>query len=124
MLSWANRFNICSFLDNHQYTSSYQTVECLVAAGAVQVFHPQKNILPHIQRGDCYEINFCQEFFATGASIDPPGVYAQLTAISPKPFSCFYKLDHRYLLCASPERYLQKKGCRLTSQPIKGTFKR
>ena len=231
MLSWANRFNNCSFLDNHQYHSTHQTVECLVAAGAVQVFSAEKNILPqlktfcqehndwlfghisydvkndveplqsvhpdhigfpdifffqpeivlqltgdkltvssltkdpkiifeeitnstwtmdhgpwpvssqpriskeayintiqsllkHIQRGDCYEINFCQEFFATDIEVDPLSVYAQLTAISPNPFSCFYKLDNRYLLCASPERYLQKKGNKLLSQPIKGTFKR
>lgn len=235
MLSWSNRFNICSFLDNHQYHSTYQTVECLVAAGAAQSFRAEKNILPqlkdfcshhsdwlfghinyelkneienlqsahpehigfptifffqpqivlslkdkeltissltndpasifeqitsqpqtsstvlgtkpqtfsiepriskeeylttlrkllqHIKRGDCYEINFCQEFFASGVQLDPASVYAQLTAISPNPFSCFYKLDDRYLLCASPERYLKKKGNTLTSQPIKGTFKR
>ena len=231
MLSWANRFNICSFLDNHQYPSTWQTVECLVAAGAVNVFSAEKNILPqltafyknhtdwlfghinydlkneiehlhsshadhvgfpdifffqpeiilqlakdqltissltkdpkiifeeitnspwasyhgpctvsiearitkeeylntvrqllkHMQRGDCYELNFCQEFFATEVVIDPLSVYEQLTAISPNPFSCFYKLDNRYVLCASPERYLQKKGNTITSQPIKGTFKR
>ena len=25
----------------------------------------------HILRGDCYEINFCQEFFAENAELDP-----------------------------------------------------
>jgi para-aminobenzoate synthetase component 1 len=231
MLSWANRFNICCFLDNHQYHSTHQTVECLAAAGAVQIFSPKENILAqlsaftqqhndwlfghigydlknaiaplqsqhpdhinfpdlfffqpeivlqlsnnqltissltkdpstifeeittcpssmdhrpwtidiqaritqkeyiatieklrhHILRGDCYEINFCQEFFADAVSIDPLQVYKQLTAISPNPFSCFYKLDDKYVLCASPERYLQKKGKHILSQPIKGTFKR
>ena len=78
----------------------------------------------HILRGDCYEINFCQEFFATDVKVDALQVYRQLTAISPNPFSCFYKLDDKYVLCASPERYLQKKGQHLLSQPIKGTFKR
>ena len=78
----------------------------------------------HILRGDCYEINYCQEFFATGADIDALQVYKQLTAISPNPFSCYYKLDDKYVLCASPERYLQKKGNHILSQPIKGTFKR
>lgn len=230
MLSWANRFNICCFLDNHQYHSTHQAIECLVAAGAVNIFSPRENIpeqlsaftqansdwlfghlnydlknalalleskhpdhigfpdifffqpetvlqlkdhvliissmqdptaiyreltetaipidhvpwtidiqprIPkhqyietleklraHIQRGDCYELNFCQEFYATDVKIDALQVYTQLTAISPNPFSCFYKLDDKYVLCASPERYLQKKGEHILSQPIKGTFKR
>jgi para-aminobenzoate synthetase component 1 len=231
MLSWINRFNICCFLDNHEYSSSYQSVECLAAAGATDMFSAEHNILPqletfldaqdgwlfghfnydlkneieqlgsshpdhigfptafffrpeivlrltngrltisshtqepkevfkqilqepgamdpglqalqlvprlgkeeyldavnrilrHIARGDCYELNYCQEFYAENAVIDPVQVYTQLTAVSPNPFACFYKLDHRYLLCASPERYLQKKGTRILSQPIKGTFKR
>ncbi len=231
MLSWANRFNICCFLDNHQYYSTHQNVECLVAAGAVTIFSPKENILEqlssfnkehndwlfghisydlknelapleskhpdhigfpdifffqpetilqlkdnqliistlstdpeiifseitnvqassiqhpvsvsiksrikkeeyitileklraHIQRGDCYELNYCQEFYATGVKIDALQVYTQLTTISPNPFSCFYKLDDKYVLCASPERYLQKKGDHILSQPIKGTFKR
>jgi para-aminobenzoate synthetase component 1 len=78
----------------------------------------------HIHRGDCYEINFCQPFEATNATIDPLTVYRELTQLSPNPFSCFYRLNERYLLCASPERYLQKKGNRLISQPIKGTYPR
>jgi para-aminobenzoate synthetase component 1 len=231
MLSWVNRFNICCFLDNHQYSSSHASVECLAAAGAASIFSPTENmftslqelyrnnqdwlfghlaydlknavaslhsshpdqigfpdifffqpetvlqlsgnrltistllqnpeqifkeissltldkadgssslairprmareeylqkigsIRKHIQRGDCYEINFCQEFYAENAHIDPLSVYRQLTGISPNPFACFYKLHDKYVLCASPERYLQKKGNRLLSQPIKGTFKR
>jgi para-aminobenzoate synthetase component 1 len=83
-----------------------------------------QKIQEHIHRGDCYELNFCQEFFATDAVIDPVQVYRRLTGISPNPFSCFYKLEDKYLLCASPERYLQKKGSRILSQPIKGTARR
>lgn len=78
----------------------------------------------HILRGDCYEINYCQEFYAENAIINPINIYQELTAISPNPFASYYKLDDRYLLCASPERYLKKQGNQLISQPIKGTFKR
>ncbi|MEP6595994.1 MAG: anthranilate synthase component I family protein [Ginsengibacter sp.] len=78
----------------------------------------------HITRGDCYEINFCQEFFADNAVIDPLHVYHKLSILSPNPFSALYKLEHRYLLCASPERYLKKIGNKIYSQPIKGTSKR
>ena len=231
MLNWANRFNICCFLDNHQYASPFQSVECLVGVGAVSIFtagddilnrlhdfceqdkdwlfghlnydlkntieplqsnHPDsigfpvafffqpeivlqlkddtcsissltkdpksilaeiqnsswtmdhgpwtitvqpritqqeytaiiQQLLHHIHRGDCYEINFCQEFYAKNVEADPLGLYSRLTSISPNPFSSFYKLDDKYLLCASPERYIQRKGNRIISQPIKGTFKR
>lgn len=78
----------------------------------------------HIHRGDCYEINFCQEFFAEEALIDPLAAYLSLTAASPNPFSGFYRVRNSYLICASPERFLQKKGTALISQPIKGTWKR
>jgi para-aminobenzoate synthetase component I len=78
----------------------------------------------HILRGDCYEINFCQEFFAEDALIHPLDVYAKLTAISPNPFTAFYKTNDKYLLCASPERYLKKTGSKILSQPIKGTWDR
>ena len=78
----------------------------------------------HILRGDCYEINFCQEFFAQPATIDPLTTWWALSRASPNPFSTFYRLDHRYLLCASPERFLKKTGDTLFSQPIKGTAPR
>jgi para-aminobenzoate synthetase component I len=233
MLNWANQFNICCFLDNHNYTAKHNTLECLLAVDAIysfsittnglnelhqfckqnndwlfghvaydfknnleknkatirkdevgfediflfqpaiviQLFATQITIssltmLPtdvfnailastnntttpnqqpititpkiskeayisiinklkeHIVRGDCYEINFCQEFFARQANINPTKVYQQLTQISPNPFACFYKLHDKYLLCASPERYVKKEGSTIISQPIKGTHKR
>ncbi len=233
LLHWANQYNSCSFLDNHQYTSLHHSVECLVAVGEVNRFSPtsnhqsalisflqQKNdwlfghisydyhsilqpsltqqkldnigfqpihfyqpeivlqlsatelkiesltktpldifkeitntqnkehkisnqeiainsriskadylqtinqLKQHILRGDCYEINYCQEFYAENATIEPLAIYQQLTAISPNPFASYYKLNDKYLLCASPERYLKKQGNQLISQPIKGTFKR
>jgi len=77
----------------------------------------------HIQRGDVYEVTFCQEYFAQ-ARVDPFVGYHQLGELSPAPFSCFYRLDHRYLLSASPERFLSKVGNHLISQPIKGTIGR
>jgi para-aminobenzoate synthetase component I len=78
----------------------------------------------HIQRGDCYEINFCQEFFSENARLDPLVLYQSLKKISPSPFSAFYSVDKKFLLCASPERYLKRKGDAIISQPMKGTSAR
>lgn len=249
MLNWANQFNICCFLDNHQYQTNYNSVECILAVNAISSFtnssstlkkfeqyqknvndwlfghvsydfknelhgltsihpdgiqfpdlfffqpetiielrskaveiscidslpenifraigcinneqltpnlkpqtikneqqkisteQPTPNIISpritkenyiqiieqlkkHILRGDCYEINFCQEFFATNIHIQPLEVYQKLATISPNPFSAYYKIEDKFLLCASPERYIKKEGTQIISQPIKGTFKR
>ena len=78
----------------------------------------------HIQLGDIFEVNFCHEFFAENVSINPPAVFARLMEESPTPFANFLKLDQRYCMGASPERFLQKKGNKIISQPIKGTAKR
>lgn len=233
MLNWANQFNICCLLDNHQYNSSQHTFECLVAAGSLSAveamagnalekfqefidnekdwifghlsydlkneieqlrsegqddiqfpdlfffvpevvvkldasglsvgscnsdhesiyreiisfvvedspLRPQgvnieskltkekyidiiKQLKQHIQRGDCYEINFCQEFYAKNIFIDPVSIYFSLSDTSPNPYSAFYKLNDKYLICASPERYLKKTGSSILTQPIKGTWQR
>lgn len=81
-------------------------------------------MLVHIRRGDIYEANFCQEFFAETAEINPFHVYGRLNQISETPFATFLKLENHFLICASPERYLKKLGAKVISQPIKGTAPR
>lgn len=233
MLNWANRFNICCLLDNHQYNLSHHQYECIAAAGSVRsvkahaghafdqlqsfiegekdwifghlsydlkneiedlysaghdgiqfpdlfFFVPEiillldefnlsvgsfnedhvsiyeqvkscditsaslpleqinikskidrkqyidtiKQLQLHILRGDCYEINFCQEFYAEEVLIDPINTYHALGDASPNPYSAFYKLEDKFVLCASPERYLKKTASNILSQPIKGTWQR
>ena len=81
-------------------------------------------MLEHIHQGDMYEANFCMEFFAENAPINPLEIFEKLNAISRAPFSVFFKNKEQFLLSASPERYLKKEGEQLISQPIKGTAKR
>jgi para-aminobenzoate synthetase component 1 len=81
-------------------------------------------MLSHIQQGDLYEANFCMEFYAENASIDPLEKFQKLNEISQPPFAVFFKNNKHFLLSASPERYLKKEGDLLISQPIKGTAKR
>ncbi len=78
----------------------------------------------HIHKGDIYEVNFCQEFYAKNAVINTVAIFEKLNQISEAPFSAYCKFDNLYALCASPERYLQKRANKLISQPIKGTIKR
>jgi len=83
-----------------------------------------EQIKEHINRGDIYVTNFCQEFFAENAVIDPLTVFLKLNAISPNPFAAFFKLKDKYIISASPERFLAKRNDKLISQPIKGTARR
>jgi para-aminobenzoate synthetase component 1 len=83
-----------------------------------------KKLQQHILRGDCYEINFCQEFYDEKVMIDPVSVYKKLSNVSPNPFSALYKMNNQWLICASPERFLKRQGDKILSQPIKGTSKR
>ncbi len=78
----------------------------------------------HIAAGDVYEVNLCQEFCAEGVRIDPLGVFERLNARARAPFSAFLRWHDRYVLCASPERFLARRGQYLFSQPIKGTRRR
>lgn len=78
----------------------------------------------HIKRGDIYEVNYCQEFYAENVSISPIDLYFRLNKKSPTPLSCFVKYNDRYLISASPERFIKKEGDKIISQPIKGTIKR
>jgi para-aminobenzoate synthetase component 1 len=64
------------------------------------------------------------EFYAENARLEPVDIYQKLNAISRPPFATYFKNNHQYLLCASPERYLRKEGNKVISQPIKGTAKR
>jgi para-aminobenzoate synthetase component 1 len=51
-------------------------------------------------------------------------LFAGLNSVAPAPFTTFFKYHDKYLLCASPERFLAKQNHILIAQPIKGTRKR
>ncbi len=87
-------------------------------------FEKINTMLAHIHRGDIYEANFCQEFYAENTAIRPLDTYLKLNDISKPPFASFLKCQNNYLLSASPERYIKKTGTKIVSQPIKGTAKR
>lgn len=77
-----------------------------------------------IQYGNIYEVTYCQEFYAENCKIDPLPTYFALNRATNAPFSCFVEWEGRFLLSASPERFLKREGKRLITQPIKGTAKR
>lgn len=89
-----------------------------------EYLHILKKLKEHIIEGDFYELNFCQEFFAENVQINPFQLFWELNEQTQKPFAAFYKCYERFLLCASPERFLKKQANKVISQPIKGTSRR
>jgi len=83
-----------------------------------------REIQKHIQRGDIYEMNFCQEFYSEDADINPLELFTELNNLSPTPFANYFKIDDHYIISATPERFLSRRGNKLISQPIKGTSSR
>ena len=104
-LSHKNDIKIESRISKHQYINKVNT------------------LLSHIHRGDIYEANFCQEFYAH-ADLNALETYFKLNTISQPPFATFLKIGDKFLLSSSPERYLKKTALEITSQPIKGTTRR
>jgi para-aminobenzoate synthetase component 1 len=76
--------------------------------------------LDHIRAGDIYQVNLSQRF-RWKSSADPYEVYLRLRRASPVPFSAFLEFPGRAILSLSPERFLELRGRRVRTGPIKGT---
>lgn len=84
-----------------------------------------QNLKNHIQQGDIYEVNYCQEYYAADTVLkDPLGTYHTVNKVTKAPYSCYFNFDEFHVMSGSPERFIRKKGEQLVSQPIKGTKKR
>ena len=76
-----------------------------------------------IKAGDCYQINLAQRFFSEYEG-DSFLAYLHLRQQLPSPFSAFMQWSEGSILSFSPERFLQVRGNRIETKPIKGTIAR
>ncbi len=116
--------NLNDFLTENtvQFSQNKLNIQCRVSKQ--KYIETVEKLKQHIQFGDIYEINYCIEFFADNAEINPFVVFEKLNTISEAPFAVMAKFGDKYVLCSSPERYIKKQNQKLISQPIKGTRKR
>jgi len=115
---------IKSIQKNYSETPSTENIKIKLRIHKDEYYNKIESILNHIHKGDIYEANFCQEFYSENSRINPVEVYKSLNEISKPPFATFLKFSDKYLLSASPERYIKKEDNQVISQPIKGTQKR
>lgn len=76
-----------------------------------------------IARGETYEVNFTHQLSAecSGDSLD---LFDAMKDSGPVPFAAWVSYGDVDVCCASPERFLNRDGTRVCSQPIKGTSPR
>ncbi len=73
--------------------------------------------------GDCYQINLAQRFSARFSG-SPWRAYQTLREANQAPFSAFISLGDEAVVSISPERFIEVKGDRVETKPIKGTLPR
>ena len=74
-----------------------------------------KLIQQQIEEGDFYELNYCNEFYTENAALNLVETFLKLNKKSKAPFSSFFKLNDKYVCCASPERFLKKERTKLNN---------
>ena len=83
-----------------------------------------QSIQNEILEGNTYEVNFCQAYSGEFENWNPIAAFLKLNELSKMPFAALFKAKNKWLISASPERFLKKTGSKLIAQPIKGTIKR
>jgi len=76
-----------------------------------------------IRDGDFYEINLSHQLYSEFGG-DGFQLYRDMRQAGPVPFGAYLEIDAMQICSLSPERFLQKNGSVLRSQPIKGTSAR
>ncbi len=110
--------------ENKREKVQLQQIDVKTRISKEQYLEKIEMIQKYIHRGDIYEATFCQEFYSENVDIEPQQMYLKLNSLSPMPFSAFLKIGDKYLISASPERFLMKTKNVLLSQPMKGTAQR
>lgn len=121
-----NPYSIFQAVQNTFINDKYpiSNIELSPRISKIEYLEIINKIKNHIIEGDIYEMNFCQEFYAENAKIHPLTIFNILNKKNKAPFSAYYKLNDKYILSSSPERFLKKDKQKLITQPIKGTSKR
>lgn len=79
-----------------------------------------ERILKYIRDGDCYQVNYTQQFSAR-AEGDPWDAFQRLRDINPAPYSAYLEYPWGAVLSSSPEQFLKVCKNEVTTRPIKGT---
>jgi para-aminobenzoate synthetase component 1 len=74
----------------------------------------------YIAEGDCYQINLTQRF-TTRTLGSRWALYQALRYANPAPYGAFLNFPDAQVMSTSPERFIELRGDRAATRPIKGT---
>ncbi len=114
-------FNICNLMIHNIKNCSYKNFKQLTKK--IDYINDVNKIKQYISNGDCYQVNYSQEF-KLEFSGNPWDIYKKIRDINPAPYSSFYKINNKYIISSSPERFISVKNNIVETKPIKGTIKR
>ena len=79
-----------------------------------------QRVKDYIERGDVYQINLTSEirFSLEG---DPEGLFLDFFGRQPVPYGFFLRTGDLVILSGSMELFLERRGSKIVSKPIKGT---
>jgi para-aminobenzoate synthetase component 1 len=81
-----------------------------------------ETIKEHIRNGDTYQTNLTRQVTAELSSkLTPETIFWRVRKKHPAPFSSFLRRYDSTVISASPERFFQVRGKRVSASPIKGT---
>lgn len=105
-------------------TNSGEKVEFVPVVSRAEYEKNVQIIRQHIAEGNVYELNYCIEWQAQSVQLSPIETWKSMNQRTQAPFSAYVRMDHHFLMSASPERFMCKHGKQVCSQPIKGTASR
>ncbi len=79
-----------------------------------------EKIKDYIEAGDIYQANLTQRFEGD-VPMTSYELYRDLRRVSPAPFGAFLNFEDVDILSNSPERFIQLRGDKIETRPIKGT---
>jgi para-aminobenzoate synthetase component 1 len=109
-----------SSIENHKLPS----LPFIPVENEESYYQKLNTIKAHLMRGDYYETNYCTQLIAEVSELNPYQHWLNLFQSNPAPHAAYVQWKEHHLMCLSPERFIQKKGETLISQPIKGTIKK
>ncbi len=82
-----------------------------------------RRIREYIAAGDVYQITYCFKMLFTYRG-DTRALYRELFRQQPVPYPAFVETADHSILSLSPELFIRKRGARIISKPMKGTWPR
>jgi para-aminobenzoate synthetase component 1 len=79
-----------------------------------------EDIRDYIVRGHVYQVNMSQRF-ETSFNGDPYELFASMFKRNPAPFFAYINAGDHHIVSTSPERFIELRGKRVETRPIKGT---